>query len=153
VPKADQSKKKNRKTKLLKSKEEVSIGGSPTRPMSDRELDFLRVLKKERTRLQAELRHQQVHLQDHPATGNHMADDATEVEEQAKSIALRSHLEGMAKEIDRAMERIDKGTFGTCETCGKPIGDERLAAMPWVTMCIEHAKAAQSPRIKAAAQR
>jgi RNA polymerase-binding protein DksA len=96
-----------------------------------------------------ELKNQQVSAQDHPTTGNHMADDATDVAEQAKTLALHTHLEGMLKEVDRAIGRIEKGTYGMCEKCGKPIGDARLQAMPWVTLCIEHAKISQTPRLKA----
>ncbi len=39
--------------------------------------------------------------------------------------------------IDAALERIDAGTYGTCMTCGKPIGDDRLEAIPYATQCID----------------
>ena len=39
--------------------------------------------------------------------------------------------------IDAALARIDDGTFGTCEVCGKPIDEERLEALPWATLCID----------------
>lgn len=120
-----------------------------TAPRSQHDAEFMRALKKEKVRLQTELKKQQVASQDHPTTGNHMADDATDVAEQAKTLALRTHLEGMLKEVERAIVRIERGTYGACEKCGKPIGDERLRAMPWVTLCIEHAKISQMPRLKA----
>lgn len=44
------------------------------------------------------------------------------------------------KAIDDALERIENGTYGTCEVCGKEIEKERLEALPWTTLCIEHAK-------------
>lgn len=118
-------------------------------PVSHRDAEFMRALKKEKARLQVELKKQQIASQDHPTTGNHMADDATDVAEQAKTLALRTHLEGMLKEVERALGRIERGTYGMCEKCGKPIGDERLQAVPWVTLCIEHAKISQTPRLKA----
>lgn len=120
-----------------------------TAPHVRDENGMLRALKAEKARLLDELKKQQVASQDHPTTGNHMADDATDVAEQAKTLALRTHLEGMLKEVDRALARIEKGTYGSCEKCGKPIGEERLQAMPWVTLCIEHAKISQTPRLKA----
>jgi DnaK suppressor protein len=40
-------------------------------------------------------------------------------------------------EIDEALERIDKGTYGTCEHFGSPIGIERLKAIPWARYSIE----------------
>lgn len=109
----------------------------------------VRALKDEKARLENELEKLQVGSQDHPTTGNHMADDATDVAEQAKTLALRTHLEGMLKEVDRALARIDNKKYGLCEECGRPIGEERLQAMPWVTLCIEHAKISQTPRLKA----
>jgi RNA polymerase-binding protein DksA len=39
--------------------------------------------------------------------------------------------------IDAALERIEAGTYGTCQTCGKPIGDDRLEAIPYATQCID----------------
>jgi RNA polymerase-binding protein DksA len=39
--------------------------------------------------------------------------------------------------IDAALQRIDEGTFGTCRTCGKPIGEDRLEALPYTTQCID----------------
>ena len=40
-------------------------------------------------------------------------------------------------EIDAALARIDDGSYGTCSRCGKPIGEERLEAMPYATLCID----------------
>jgi RNA polymerase-binding protein DksA len=104
------------------------------------ETPLLRALRKERARLISEIKHQEIVEQDHPTTGNHMADDATEVAEQAKTLALRRHLEGMLKEIERAIARVEKGTYGICERCHSPISEERLKVMPSATLCINCAK-------------
>lgn len=105
----------------------------------------LRALRKERRRLTEELRCQELLAQDRPTTGNHMADDASEVEAQAKSLALRRHLEGMIKEIDRAILRAQKGMYGICERCKNPIAEERLKVMPSAAFCIECAKLQTRP--------
>ena len=112
------------------------------RPLSS---PVLRALKKERARLLSELKHQDVVEQDHPTTGNHMADDATEVSEQAKTLALKRHLEGILKEIDRAIARAEKGTYGICERCKNPISGERLKVLPSATLCIDCAKLQMRP--------
>ena len=109
-------------------------------PRSPIESPILRALRKERRRLIEELKCQEMLAQDRPTTGNHMADDASEVEAQAKSLALRRHLEGMIKEIDRAIGRAEKGMYGVCERCKGPIAEERLKVMPSATFCIECAK-------------
>ena len=46
-------------------------------------------------------------------------------------------------EIDAALKRIEDGTYGTCEVCGKPISAERLAAIPWVRLCIDDQRRAR----------
>lgn len=46
----------------------------------------------------------------------------------------------LLNQIDRALERIDNGSYGLCEVCGKKIEEERLEAVPWTTLCIEHAQ-------------
>lgn len=112
------------------------------RPLST---PVLRALMKERARLLSELKHQEIVEQDHPTTGNHMADDATEVSEQAKTHALKRHLEGMLKEIDRAIARAEKGTYGVCERCKNPISEERLKVLPSATLCINCAKSQVRP--------
>ncbi len=100
----------------------------------------VRMLLAERERLCEELARQKLVEQERPTTGNHMADDATEVSEQAKTFALRRHIEGMLKEIDRAIARAERGMYGICERCGAPISQERLKVMPSATLCINCAK-------------
>ena len=43
----------------------------------------------------------------------------------------------MLSAIDAALKRIEEGTFGACVNCGEAISEERLAALPWATMCID----------------
>ncbi len=44
--------------------------------------------------------------------------------------------EGLAA-ITAALERIEQGSFGRCVSCGRPIAAERLAALPWASLCID----------------
>jgi DnaK suppressor protein len=69
-----------------------------------------------------------------------MADDASDVAEQATNFALRHHLEELLKEIERAMGRAERGTYGMCERCGRPIAEERLRVVPSASLCIDCAK-------------
>jgi len=39
--------------------------------------------------------------------------------------------------VDQALARIDDGTFGTCQDCGRPIGADRIEALPWAARCID----------------
>jgi DnaK suppressor protein len=56
--------------------------------------------------------------------------------------------------IDRALRRLDAGTYGTCADCGKPIPSERLRALPFAARCrpCEEAREAAAPRRSAAAR-
>lgn len=68
---------------------------------------------------------------------NHPADIATETYEQEKNIALRKHESNILSEIDSALKRIKSGSFGVCIKCGKEIGNERLKALPYTSLCID----------------
>jgi RNA polymerase-binding protein DksA len=69
----------------------------------------------------------------------HPADHASETFEREKEMTIIESLETQLKEIEAALGRMDDGTYGKCEDCGKPIGDERLEARPTARFCIEDA--------------
>ncbi|HEY7692423.1 MAG TPA: TraR/DksA C4-type zinc finger protein [Gaiellaceae bacterium] len=68
---------------------------------------------------------------------NHLGDVATATFDREMASTLEDNSTHVLNEIDAALARIDDGTFGTCRICGKPIGSERLEALPWATLCIE----------------
>ena len=45
-------------------------------------------------------------------------------------------VEGELRDIDDALRRLDDGTYGICEECGKPIDEARLEAVPWARYCV-----------------
>ncbi|KPV52608.1 conjugal transfer protein TraR [Kouleothrix aurantiaca] len=73
---------------------------------------------------------------DDAGIGNHIADDATDVMNRERNAALRNNANELLAHISAALERIDAGTYGICERCGKPINPERLEALPYATHCI-----------------
>jgi DnaK suppressor protein len=68
---------------------------------------------------------------------NHLGDIATATFEREMASTLEDNSTHVLGEIDAALARIDAGTFGTCQACGGPVGEERLDALPWATLCIE----------------
>lgn len=68
---------------------------------------------------------------------NHPADIASELFERGKNLALRDGQKLRLQAIERAQRAIDDGTYGTCEACGKAIGEERMTANPLATLCID----------------
>jgi RNA polymerase-binding protein DksA len=65
------------------------------------------------------------------------ADAGTATFEREKELSIEQNVRDLIQKIDRALKRIEDGTYGICEVCGKPIGDERLRALPWARLCIE----------------
>jgi RNA polymerase-binding protein DksA len=65
---------------------------------------------------------------------------ATQVFEQQRDLALRDRSRMELHRVETALRAIDAGTYGTCESCGKPIAPERLEALPWVATCIDCAR-------------
>jgi DnaK suppressor protein len=68
---------------------------------------------------------------------NHLGDIATATFDREMASTLEENSTHVLVEIDAALVRIESGTFGVCQRCGNPIGDERLEALPWATLCID----------------
>jgi RNA polymerase-binding protein DksA len=68
---------------------------------------------------------------------NHLGDMATVTFDRELDEGLEEGAQQTLAQIDRAMARLEDGTYGSCERCGKPIAEERLRARPWATLCID----------------
>ena len=69
------------------------------------------------------------------------ADAGTATFEREKDLSIENNVRDLLAKIDRALGRIDEGTFGICERCGKPIEKARITALPYVDLCIKDAQA------------
>jgi DnaK suppressor protein len=69
--------------------------------------------------------------------GNHPAEDALLTETQEQIVSMRRHQERQLERVDDALKRMDNGTYGTCERCGREIDHARLEAQPQVTLCMD----------------
>lgn len=67
----------------------------------------------------------------------HPGDSGTETFEREKDMAILGTLEDQIKEVDKALVRVDDGTYGVCEKCSKPIAEERLEVVPTARYCVE----------------
>ena len=72
----------------------------------------------------------------------HDPEGATIAFERAQVDAVLGMARAHLAELDRALERVRDGTYDDCQSCGRPIGKERLAALPAATSCV----ACASPR-------
>ncbi|HHX45178.1 MAG TPA: conjugal transfer protein TraR [Chloroflexi bacterium] len=105
---------------------------------SKRIADLKAYLEVERDRLRRELeRVEELGTDEERAgLGNHMADDATIVFEQARNVGMHRAQQRMLAEVEDALARIDDGTYGVCRRCGNAIDAARLRAMPMATLCL-----------------
>jgi DnaK suppressor protein len=119
------------------------------------ELKELReALEKERAELQAQLAEienstfsqAQSDLTGEMAFDDEYADAGTATFERERDLSLENNVRDLLQKIEKALTRMDEGTYGICELCGKPIEKARLKALPYANLCIADAQAASRPR-------
>lgn len=76
-----------------------------------------------------------------PDTDSNFADSALVAAERGEVDAITGSLRDTLTEIDAALAKVEAGTYGTCDSCGGPIGEARLEAMPMARLCMECASA------------
>ncbi|MCF3964649.1 TraR/DksA family transcriptional regulator, partial [Streptomyces fuscigenes] len=69
--------------------------------------------------------------------GDDEADTGTKNITREHEMALAGNAREMLEQTQRALQRLDAGTYGLCEVCGKPIGKARMQAFPRATLCVE----------------
>jgi DnaK suppressor protein len=65
------------------------------------------------------------------------AEQAVELENGETLVALDREVSAEIREIERALRRVEDGSYGACTECGDPISEQRLAALPFTSLCIE----------------
>ncbi len=83
----------------------------------------------------------------------HQADLGTETFEREKDLSILEQVEAELADVEHALRRLDEGTYGTCEACGKPISDDRLEAQPAARFCLEDQALAEREARHAGEQR
>jgi len=78
------------------------------------------------------------------AGDGNLGDTATATYDRELDEGLGEGAQQTLREIDDALRKIDDGTYGACEACGKPIGEDRLAAIPWTRLCIDDQRKADT---------
>jgi RNA polymerase-binding transcription factor DksA len=67
----------------------------------------------------------------------HQADLGTETFNRERDLSILENLEAELVDVEHALARLDEGTYGLCEACGRPIGDARLEALPAARFCMD----------------
>ena len=103
----------------------------------EKEQGYEAQLKKAQRYLEGELGHHSANIGvESPGYSSHMADDATDVFEQAKELMLSQTLKDELELVEAALVKMGSGSFGICERCSKEIDRDRLDALPHVQYCV-----------------
>jgi RNA polymerase-binding protein DksA len=112
------------------------------KPWTTAELDEVRgELAADRTRLLSELNLVEHEIQDlmrdaGDGAGNDQADVGSTTFERDHEMSLANNARHMLAQTERALSRIEDGSYGVCESCGEPIGKMRVMAFPRATLCL-----------------
>ncbi len=123
---------------------------TPKSPLTKKELDDLRErLLTERAELQDQLETleentfaaSQSDMSGEVAFDDETADAGTATFERERDLSIENNVRDLLAKIDRALHRMDAGTYGLCDRCGRPIEKARIKALPYVDLCIKDAQA------------
>ena len=97
-------------------------------------------LEHARTELRAELDELTAAPRDPTATvsfGKRVGEGTSQAVERIAQVDAARQLDAKLRDVERALEKLDEGTYGTCDVCGRPIAPERLEAIPWAVRCVD----------------
>ena len=107
-----------------------------------------KLLLKRRAQLTLNLRSGLEEIESHE--GHHLADleDIDDVQDNDAVFEVVNNASATLEQIDRALENIEKGTYGICEDCNAKIALDRLQALPFATRCIECKRKAELEEVE-----
>jgi len=94
-------------------------------------------LQREITELDADLSESLEDSSEESPYDQHMAETAAVTLDREIDLTLEENARSTIAQIDRALLKIDSGTYGHCDKCGKEIGEERLSVAPFASLCID----------------
>jgi RNA polymerase-binding protein DksA len=124
--------------------DERTEGETRPTPFSDEELEHFKqlILKRRRAaredieRMREQVQEAKEQAGDNTAYSFHMADAGTDAMEREKLYLMIARQQKYLGYLDRALERIENGTYGICKVTGKPIAKERLESVPHTEISI-----------------
>ena len=78
--------------------------------------------------------------------GKRAGDSTAAAAEQLSRVASHEQMLAIRADVLRAQEKVVEGTYGVCDICGRPVGEERLEALPWAVRCVACASPSRAPR-------
>lgn len=71
--------------------------------------------------------------------GKRVGEGTSMAVDRLSQVGVHDKLQVTLADVNRAIDKLRDGTYGTCDVCGKPVGDARLDALPWAVLCVEDA--------------
>ena len=71
--------------------------------------------------------------------GKRVGEGTSMAVDRLSQVAVHDKLQVTLDDVDRAMAKLADGSYGRCDGCGEPVGDERQEALPWATLCVADA--------------
>jgi len=72
--------------------------------------------------------------------GKRVGEGTSQAVERIAQVDAAQRLDAKLHDVERALEKLEEGTYGSCDVCGEPIGAERLEAIPWAVLCLDDAR-------------
>lgn len=71
--------------------------------------------------------------------GKRVGEGTSMAVDRLSQVAVHDKLQITLADVDRAVAKLADGSYGRCDVCGEPVGDERQDALPWATLCVRDA--------------
>jgi DnaK suppressor protein len=71
--------------------------------------------------------------------GKRVGEGTSQAVERIAQVDAARQLDAKLRDVERALDKLDQGTYGTCDVCGRPIASERLEAIRWAVLCLDDA--------------
>lgn len=71
--------------------------------------------------------------------GKRVGEGTSMAVDRLSQVAVHDKLQVTLAEVERAIAKLDDGTYGRCDACGEPIPEARLEALPWASLCVQDA--------------
>jgi len=94
-------------------------------------------LQREIAQLDAELSESLEDSSEESPYDQHMAETAGITLDREIDLTLEENARASIAQIDRALQKLENGSYGLCDKCGQPIGEARLRIAPFATLCVE----------------
>ena len=71
--------------------------------------------------------------------GKRVGEGTSMAVDRLSQVAVHDRLQVTLADVDRALAKLEDGSYGRCDVCGEPIGEERLEVLPWAVLCVRDA--------------